>query len=123
MIERQHRMRFPTAEVGLKFDDRIAACVGQPFQSTDQQFLEAMRDEGTLIEVARLFVLVGAFVSMDLAEVSGELRLLEATGSHVGMWRYHFTPRLQSPRWLPFDRCDGEFAGLMSSLFFVSQTR
>src|SRR5579875_1438811 len=116
VIQRKHRVGFPAAEVGLKLDDRIAARAGQALDRAGEQLLQAVRDESALEEIARILVFVRSFSPIDLSEIGGELRLLKAPGSNIGMRRDYLAPRLEPALRLTFGRSNRELARFRARL-------
>ncbi|MND29040.1 hypothetical protein D3C80_195390 [compost metagenome] len=67
MVERQHRMGFAAAEIGLQLDHWITACSGQAFCSPRQQSAETVGEVGPAEELFRVGVLRRRTAIVDLA--------------------------------------------------------
>ena len=78
-------MGLAAAEVGLKFDHRIAARAGESPGRADQKRAEAVGEVGAAEELPRIAVFRRRAAGVDLAEIGGELRLQELAGRDVLM--------------------------------------
>ena len=83
VMKRQHGVGLAAAEVGLKFDHRIAARAGEPPGSADQKRAESVGKVGAAEELPGIPIFRWRAASVDLAEIGGELRLQEIAGCDV----------------------------------------
>ena len=92
VIERQHGVGLAAAEVGLKFDHRIAARAGESFSRADQKRAEAVGEIGAAEELLRIAVFRRRAAGVDLSEIGGELRLKEIASRDVMVRLDNLTP-------------------------------
>ena len=123
VVERQHGVRLTAAEVGLQFDDGIAGVGFQPQQGIGEQVTQALGEIGALEELAGITILVGALSAHNLPKVGGELCLLVAAGSDIGMRGNDLAPGAQSPCWLALDWCHRGFAHLFPGLLLKADAQ
>src|SRR2546429_662546 len=116
-------MRFAAAKIGLQLNDRIAAGAGETLKRSCQQVSQSLGQEGALEKIAWYAVLIGPFIAMHLAQISGELGLLIAIRGDIGMRSHDLAPRSQSRHRLSFDRSNGDLARLASCLLLEAYTQ
>src|SRR5207247_1390201 len=104
-------------EVCLQLDDRIPLLTRETLDSADEQLLQTLRQVRPTEELGWLPVFVTAFTDMDLPKISGEFGLLVPACRNVLVRRDDFSPWLQRPGRLTFDRCAGRATFLRSHLF------
>ena len=73
MVERDHRVSLPAAEVRLQVDDRYARATGDPLRRLRQQLPKAHGQVGAPEELDGLRVLSEALAKVHLMEVGREL--------------------------------------------------
>src|SRR5262245_38718014 len=110
MVERQHRVGFAPAEVGLQLHHGIAALPRDALYAAHQQTLQALGQECATEELLGLLVLVRALAEMHLPEVGGKLGLLVTPARDVGVRRYNLPPRLESSGRRSLDQRAPDFA-------------
>ena len=94
MIERKHRVRLATTEVGLELHDRVPAESRNALHGTYQKPLQALGEERAPKELLWVAVLGSALPLVNLPKVGRELRLLVLTARHVCVGRRNLSPRL-----------------------------
>ncbi len=104
MIEGNHGVGFPPAEIGLQFDHRFAAVSREPLQGQREKVGESFREISPAEELLWVLVLVLGFTGDHLGQVGGELCLLVPAAGHVGVGSGHLPPRLQSRKCLGLSR-------------------
>src|SRR5947209_2859377 len=116
-------MRFAATKVGLQFYDRVATGSGETLKRSGQHVSQSLSQEGALEKIAWYAVLVGPFIAIYLAEISGELCLLVAIRGDIGMRSHDLAPRSQSRHRLTFDRGNGNLTCLAACLLFEANTQ
>ena len=92
VVKRQHRVGFAATEIGLKFNDWIAAAAGQPLGCTDQQCAEAFRQIRAAKKLPRIAIFRRGAARMDFGKVGSEFRLLELARGDVLVRLDDFAP-------------------------------
>src|SRR3990172_10797017 len=104
MVERQHRVRLSTTEVGLELHHRVAALSREPLHRADEELLQALSEIGTAEELCRLLVLVRTFAQVHLPEVRSKLSLLVSAAGYILVRVHHLAPWHEVTRSLALDR-------------------
>src|SRR5690606_39187134 len=68
VVEGEHRVRLPAAEVGLELDDRVAARPRQSPDRADEELPKTLGQEGATVELRRVTVLRRALAQVHLPE-------------------------------------------------------
>jgi hypothetical protein len=104
VVEREHRVRLPAAEVRLELNDRVAALARDPQDGAREEALQAVREVSTPEELDGIAVLVRPLAEVNLPQVGGKLGLLVPSARDVLVRRHDLAPRLQGPGGGALDR-------------------
>ena len=86
-------MRLAATEIGLEFNDRIAALTGEPEHCSGKQVAQTMGQVGAPEKFDGVAVFIRTFAHVNLPQVRRELGLLIFARSDIFVGRDNFAPR------------------------------
>ena len=96
MVQRDHGVGLAAAEVGLQFDDRVAAFAGESARRSRKHLVQALGDVGTGEEGLGVLVFRFSVALQHLKEIGREFGLVEAARCDIGVGCDDLAPRRQS---------------------------